>query len=101
MHFSCDFLDRHCVPVDWRQAPCSLQRSDLNLYTILLTQVLDHFGWEEFGGGADVVRLQKSTVGLQPTAEGLWADARCTGKFNLGSGFHGVTTIILFFYTSE
>ena len=84
MHFSCDFLDRHCVPVDWRQAPYSLQRSDLqrsdlNLYTVLLAQVFDHFGWEEFGGGADVVSLQKSTVGLQPSTEGVPAHARCAG----------------------
>ena len=36
----------------------------LEVNGVLLAEVFDHFGWEEFGGGADTVRLQKSTVGL-------------------------------------
>ena len=60
----------------------------LYLYIILLTQVFNHFRWKEFSGRADAVRLQKSTVGLQPTAKGLWTHTRCAGKLDFCSGLH-------------
>jgi hypothetical protein len=77
--------------VEWtQQSRYYLEFSDecLEVDGVFVTQVFDHFGWKEFSGRADAVRLQKSAVGLQPTAESLWADARCTGKFDLGSGLH-------------
>ena len=81
MHFS----------VEWtRQSRYCLEFSDecLEVDGVFLTKVLHYFGWEKFGGGADAVRLQKSTVGFQPTAKSLWTHSRCARELNFCSGLH-------------
>jgi hypothetical protein len=52
---------------------------NLNLDGILLAQVFDHFGREEFGGGGDAVGFEESTVGLEPTAESVRTNTRGAG----------------------
>ena len=78
MHFS----------VEWtRQSRYCLEFSDecLEVDGVFVTKVFDYFRWKELSGGADAVRLQKSTVGLQPTAEGLWTHTRCAREFYFSS----------------
>ncbi len=76
----------------WRKS--AFFRPSLYLYIILLTQVLHHLRREEFGRRANAVGFQKSTIRLQPTAEGLGTYTRCAGKFNLCSGFHKYNTLL-------
>ena len=88
MHFFCGKVH---FSVEWtRQSRYCLEFSDecLEVDGVFVTQVFDHFGWKELGGGADAVRLQKSTVCLQPTAKGLWTHTRCAGELNFCSGLH-------------
>jgi hypothetical protein len=64
MHFFCGKVH---FSVEWtRQSRYCLEFSDecLEVNGVFLAEVFDHFGWKEFGGGADAVRLQKSMVGL-------------------------------------
>ena len=88
MHFFCGKVH---FSVEWtRQSRYCLEFSDkcLEIDGVFVTEVFDHLGWKEFSGGADAVRLQKSTVALQPTAKGLGAYTRCAGEFNFCSGLH-------------
>ena len=66
----------------------------LEVDIILLTQVLHHFGREEFSRGLDAIGFQKSTVRLQPTAKSFRTHTRCAGKLNLRSRFHKYNTLL-------
>ena len=88
MYFFCGKVH---FSVEWtRQSRYCLEFSDecLEVDGVFVTEVFDHFGWKEFGRGADTVGFQKSTVRLQPTAEGLRAHTRCAGELNFCSGLH-------------
>ncbi len=88
MHFFCGKVH---FSVEWtRQSRYCLEFSDecLEVDGVFVTEVFNHFGWKEFGGWADAIGFQKSTVGLQPTAKGLGAHSRCAGEFNFCSGLH-------------
>ena len=76
----------------WRTS--AFFRPSLYLYILLLTQVLHHFGRDEFSRGLDAVGFQKSTVRLQPTAKSFGTHTRCAGKLNLRSRFHKYNTLL-------
>ena len=69
-------------------------RPSLYIYSILLAQVLHHFGREQFSGRSYSIGFQKSTVRLQPTAKSFGTHTRCAGKLNLRSRFHKYNTSI-------
>ena len=50
-----------------------------NIYAVFLAEVLHHHGWEVLRFRLYIVGTQELPVGLQPSAEGVPAYARCAG----------------------
>ena len=55
---------------------------------VFVTEVFDHFGWEDLGSGTYTMSTEERLVGLQPTAESFGTDTRSAGKFGFSTGLH-------------
>ena len=55
-----------------------------NIDAVLLAQVLHYHGWQVFGFRLYIIGPQELSVGLQPSAEGVPAHARCACQFGFG-----------------
>ena len=51
----------------------------LNIYAVLLAQVLHYHGWQVLGFRLYIIGTQELPICLQPSAEGISAYARCAG----------------------
>ena len=50
-----------------------------NIDAVLLAEVFDHHGWQVLRFRLYVIGTQELPIGLQPSAEGVPAHARCAG----------------------
>jgi len=55
-----------------------------HIYTVFLAEVFDYHGWQVLCFRLYVVGTQELPIGLQPSAEGVPAYARCAGQFGFG-----------------
>ena len=55
-----------------------------NIDAVLFAQVLHYHGWEVLRLRLYIIGTQELPIGLQPSAEGVPAYARCAGQFGFG-----------------